>query len=106
MLARVLVEIPPYPRPESRHDAARDERKTPGEPRDQEGDDRRRRARAEASDGVGDADRLAAGNVAPSPMPSTKRTAKSEASPFTAPVTMVVIDQTSPQTVRVRRAPK
>src|ERR1700726_2194609 len=50
--------------------------------------------------------RLAAGKVAPSPMPSTKRTANSEPSPRTAPVAIVVIDHTSPHTVSVRRAPK
>ena len=50
--------------------------------------------------------RVAAGKVAPSPMPSTKRTAKSDASPPTAPVAIVVIDHASPQTVSVRRAPK
>ena len=53
-----------------------------------------------------DSARVAAGNVAPSPMPSTRRTANSEASPVTAPVTIVVIDHTNPQTVSVRRAPK
>src|SRR5580658_2210736 len=36
--------------------------------------------------------RLAAGKVAPSPMPSTKRAATNDASPVTAPVAMVVID--------------
>jgi hypothetical protein len=59
----------------------------------------------EASDVQLDKARVAAGRVAPSPMPSTRRTAKSEASPVTAPVTMVVVDHTSPQTVSVRRAP-
>src|ERR1700745_163171 len=49
--------------------------------------------------------RVAAGNVAPSPMPSTRRTPKSEASPVTAPVAIVVSDQARPQTVKVRRAP-
>src|SRR6201998_532820 len=62
MLARILVEIPPpYDRPESRQDAEGDERKTPGEPSDQEGDDRRRGARAETPGGMGDTDSLAAG---------------------------------------------
>ena len=50
--------------------------------------------------------RVAAGNVAPSPIPSTRRTPKSEASPVTAPVAIVVIDHARPQTVSVRRAPK
>jgi hypothetical protein len=50
--------------------------------------------------------RVTAGNVAPSPMPSTRRTANSETSPVTAAVAIVVIDQVSPQTVSVRRAPK
>jgi|HubBroStandDraft_6_1064221.scaffolds.fasta_scaffold307465_1 hypothetical protein len=50
--------------------------------------------------------RVAAGNVAPSPIPSTQRTANSDASPVTAPVAMVVSDQVRPQTVSVRRAPK
>ena len=50
--------------------------------------------------------RVAAGNVAPSPMPSTRRTPNSETSPVTAPVAMVVSDHTKPQTVSVRRAPK
>src|ERR1700736_3056534 len=50
--------------------------------------------------------RVAAGNVAPSPMPSTRRTPNSEASPVTAPVAMVVSDHARPQTVSVRRAPK
>ena len=49
--------------------------------------------------------RVAAGRVAPSLMPSTKRAAKSEVSPVTAPVAIVVIDHASPRTVRVRRAP-
>src|SRR5215472_778682 len=53
-----------------------------------------------------DSARVAAGSVAPSPMPSTSLTAKSETSPVTAPVAIVVIDQVSPQTVSVRRAPK
>src|SRR5271169_2592713 len=50
--------------------------------------------------------RVAAGNVAPSPMPSTKRTQNSDASPLTAAVAIVVSDQVNPQTVSVRRAPK
>ena len=50
--------------------------------------------------------RVAAGKVAPSPMPSTRRTANSETSPVTAPVTIVVSDHARPQTVSVRRAPK
>ena len=50
--------------------------------------------------------RVAAGNVAPSPMPGTRRTPNSEASPVTAPVAMVVSDHARPQTVSVRRAPK
>src|ERR1700676_3432139 len=49
---------------------------------------------------------VAAGSVAPSPMPRTKRTANSDASPVTAPVAIVVSDHVSPQTVSVRRAPK
>src|SRR5271166_6534655 len=53
-----------------------------------------------------DSARVAAGKVAPSPMPSTKRTAKSDHNPVTAPVAMVVSDHTTPQTVSVRRAPK
>jgi hypothetical protein len=53
-----------------------------------------------------DSARVAAGKVAPSPMPSTKRTANSEPSPVIAAVAMVVIDHASPQTVSVRRAPK
>src|SRR5271169_4115997 len=50
--------------------------------------------------------RVAAGKVAPSPMPRTRRTANSDLSPVTAPVAMVVIDHASPQTAKVRRAPK
>src|SRR3984957_11819433 len=50
--------------------------------------------------------RVAAGNVAPSPMPSTRRTPNSEARPVTAPVAMVVSDHARQQTVSVRRAPK
>ena len=50
--------------------------------------------------------RVAAGKVAPSPMPSTKRTPNSEPSPVTAPVAIVVSDHARPQTVSVRRAPK
>ena len=53
-----------------------------------------------------DSARVAAGNVAPSPMPSTKRTPNSETSPATPPVAIVVSDQVRPQTVKVRRAPK
>ena len=49
--------------------------------------------------------RVAAGHVAPSPIPSAKRTANNEPSPRTAPVTIVVIDHTTPQTVSVRRSP-
>src|ERR1700740_1136366 len=60
----------------------------------------------EASEVQLDNARVAAGKVAPSPMPSTRRTENSEASPPTAPVTIVVIDQVSPQTARVRLAPK
>jgi hypothetical protein len=48
---------------------------------------------------------LAAGKVAPSPMPSTQRTANSDTSPVTAAVAIVVNDHTSPQTVSVRRTP-
>src|SRR5271165_3176921 len=40
----------------------------------------------EASEVHFESARVAAGNVAPSPMPSTKRTANSEANPVTAPV--------------------
>ena len=60
----------------------------------------------EASEVQFDSARVAAGKVAPSPMPSTRRTANSETSPVTAPVAIVVIDHASPQTVSVRRAPK
>ena len=49
---------------------------------------------------------MAAGKVAPSPMPSTKRAANSETRPVTAPVAIVVIDHTNPQTVRVRPVPE
>jgi hypothetical protein len=50
--------------------------------------------------------RVAAGKVAPSPMPSANRTANSEPSPRTAPVAIVVIDHANPHIVSVRRAPK
>src|SRR5271166_4635554 len=50
--------------------------------------------------------RVAAGKVAPSPMPRTRRTPNSDLSPVTVPVAIVVIDHTRPQTVSVRRAPK
>src|SRR5580692_6629601 len=50
--------------------------------------------------------RAAAGKVAPSPMPSTRRTPNSDSSPVTAPVAIVVSDHAKPQTVSVRRAPK
>src|SRR5712691_11280530 len=43
--------------------------------------------------------RVAAGKVAPSPLPSSKRTAKSDTIPPTAPVAIVVVDHASPQTV-------
>ena len=48
--------------------------------------------------------RVAAGNVAPSPMPSTRRTPNSEASPVTAPVAMVVSDHD--QAADRQRAPR
>src|ERR1700693_732385 len=60
----------------------------------------------DASDVQFDKARLAAGKVAPSPLPSANRTANSEPRPVTAPVTIVVIDQARPETVSVRRAPK
>ena len=60
----------------------------------------------EASEIQLDNARVAAGEVAPSPKPSTKRKENSEASPSTAPVTIVVIDQVSPQTAKVRLASK
>src|ERR1700726_3137665 len=53
-----------------------------------------------------DSARVAAGNVAPSPIPSTQRTANNDASPVTAPVAIVVSDQVRPHTVSVRRGPK
>jgi hypothetical protein len=59
----------------------------------------------DASEVQFDSARVAAGKVAPSPMPSTRRTANKDPSPRTAAVMTVVIDQASPQTVSVRRAP-
>src|SRR6516162_9143323 len=101
MLARIFVEIPPpQRRPNCRHGADAPAPRRPAAwvmptavPR-------------AASEVHFDSARVAAGNVAPSPMPSTQRTANSETSPVTAPVTIVVIDQVSPQAVKVRRAPK
>ncbi len=49
--------------------------------------------------------RVAVGNVAPSPKPSSIRAATRVQSPPTSPVMMVATDQISPQAIRVRRAP-
>ena len=50
--------------------------------------------------------RVAVGKVAPSPRPSSTRTANRVHKPSTSPVSMVAADQIRPQTIRVRRAPK
>ena len=49
--------------------------------------------------------RVAAGKVAPSPMPRQKRIANSVMRPPTAPVAIVVSAQASAHTAKVRRAP-
>ena len=50
--------------------------------------------------------RVATGNVAPSPTPSSRRTRYSDVSPPTRPVSAVADAQISPQTNSVRRAPQ
>ena len=49
--------------------------------------------------------RVAAGRVAPSPIPRQKRTANSVKRPPTAPVAIVVTAQATAQTARVSREP-
>src|SRR5437764_3458271 len=49
--------------------------------------------------------RVAVGNVAPSPSPSSTRTANIDHSPPTSPVSIVATAQVRPQTISVRRAP-
>ena len=120
MIRRRVAEVPdPHEHPHTGCGAEDDERATPGDGDDQPRDDRRRGAlpnRANACvrpcakprrpAGVQSCiARVATGNVAPSPTPSSTRTAKSVANPPTSPVRIVAVAQISPQMNSVRRGP-